>query len=235
MSKTSFILHIDSLKILDELTNEQKGILFDAIYRYHLGEEPELDFAMRLAFVSFRNQFVRDKEKYDEFSKKQSQNGSLGGRPPKNPQIPKKPKPFSETQQNPENPQEPKKAYSDSIKDSVSDSENLKDSSSETESEKELPLPPPPPKHFRTNKCTPDEMLEYVHKQHNLMNLYKDASCKRSVEWFLKQLEEMIKLQSIKGSFERYSAGSILTFMIEDIQKKEKSLQNTKNMFGRSI
>ena len=29
--KKSFILHIDSLEVLDDMTNEQKGILFDAI------------------------------------------------------------------------------------------------------------------------------------------------------------------------------------------------------------
>ncbi len=61
--KTGFILHLDSLAVLDELTNEQAGILFKAIRDYNLGKEPELDFAMKIAFLPFKNQFVRDFEK----------------------------------------------------------------------------------------------------------------------------------------------------------------------------
>lgn len=78
--RKSFILHLDSLCILDELTLEQKGILFDAIYRYQLGEEVELDFAMKLAFIPFKNQFERDAEKYDDVIEKRRAAGSKGGK-----------------------------------------------------------------------------------------------------------------------------------------------------------
>ena len=60
--KKSFILHIDSLAILDEMTFEQKGILFDAIYKHQLGEEVSLEFSMKMAFAPFKNQFIRDNE-----------------------------------------------------------------------------------------------------------------------------------------------------------------------------
>jgi hypothetical protein len=89
--KTGFILHLDSLAVLDELTNEQAGILFKAIRDYNLGVEPELDFAMKMAFLPFKNQFVRDFEKYENTCERNKTNGSKGGRP-------KKPKETEETQ-----------------------------------------------------------------------------------------------------------------------------------------
>jgi hypothetical protein len=81
--KTGFILHLDSLSVLDELTNEQAGILFKAIRDYNLGKEPELDFAMRMAFIPFKNQFERDLEKYNNTCERNRNNGSKGGRPKK--------------------------------------------------------------------------------------------------------------------------------------------------------
>ena len=89
--KTGFILHLDSLSVLDELTNEQAGILFKAIRDYNLGKEPELDFAMRMAFIPFKNQFERDLEKYNSTCERNRNNGSKGGRP-------KKPNETQETQ-----------------------------------------------------------------------------------------------------------------------------------------
>ena len=89
--KTGFILHLDSLAVLDELTNEQAGILFKAIRDYNLGVEPELDFAMKMAFLPFKNQFVRDFEKYENTCERNKTNGSKGGRP-------KKPKETEKTQ-----------------------------------------------------------------------------------------------------------------------------------------
>lgn len=89
--KTGFILHLDSLAVLDELTDEQAGILFKAIRDYNLGKEPELDFAMKMAFLPFKNQFVRDSVKYDGVCERNKINGAKGGRP-------KKPKETEKTQ-----------------------------------------------------------------------------------------------------------------------------------------
>jgi hypothetical protein len=110
--KTGFILHLDSLAVLDELTNEQAGILFKAIRDYNLGVEPELDFAMKMAFLPFKNQFVRDFEKYENTCERNKTNGFKGGRP-------KKPKETEETQVVLE---EPKKA--DNKNNNKNDNEN---------------------------------------------------------------------------------------------------------------
>ena len=81
--KKSFILHVDSLSVLNELTNEQAGILFKAIKDYQNGINPELDFALRMAFLPFENQFKRDAESYDKTCLRNQKNGSKGGRPKK--------------------------------------------------------------------------------------------------------------------------------------------------------
>ena len=78
--KQSFILHLDSLEILDELTPIQKAELFDAIRAYNLGEEPVLSETLKMVFVPFRNQFKRDLEKYDKRCETNRSNGSKGGK-----------------------------------------------------------------------------------------------------------------------------------------------------------
>lgn len=79
MSKKSFVLHHDSLSILDELNNEQAGLLFKAIYNYNIGNDFELPTDLRLLFISFKNQFVRDKERYLDKVEINKLNGSKGG------------------------------------------------------------------------------------------------------------------------------------------------------------
>ena len=81
--KKSFVLHKDSLFILDELSDEQAGRLFKAIKSYHEGNDFKLEFALHLAFLSFKNQFERDQEKYDQICERNRSNGSKGGRPEK--------------------------------------------------------------------------------------------------------------------------------------------------------
>ena len=110
--KKSFVLHKDSLSVLDELTNEQAGILFKAIRNYQNGEPVDLEFGLRMAFIPFENQFERDNEAYENTVKRNRDNGSKGGRP-------KKP---TETQKTHSVIEEPKKP------DSVSDSDNVSDS-----------------------------------------------------------------------------------------------------------
>ncbi len=120
--RKSFILHNDSLNVLDILTDEQAGKLFKAIKNYQNGVKQELDFGINIAFLQFENQFKRDEEKYESVIERNKINGSKGGRP-KNPTEPKEtqnnPVGFLETQNN---PTEPKKPDSDSDSDSVSDS-----------------------------------------------------------------------------------------------------------------
>ncbi len=81
MSKRkSFLLHIDSLDILDDLTNEQVGELFRAIKAYQHGETLELSPIVKVAFSPFKNQFIRDLEKYEKTCKARAAAGSKGGK-----------------------------------------------------------------------------------------------------------------------------------------------------------
>ena len=68
--RKSFIVHFDSLNVLDDLTNEQAGLLFKAIKGYQLGDELELDALTKVAFSPFKNQFARDAEKYENLCEK---------------------------------------------------------------------------------------------------------------------------------------------------------------------
>jgi hypothetical protein len=133
--KPSFILHTDSLSVLSKLTTEQKGILLDAIYQYHLGQTVELDPLMDIVFTPFKNQFDRDFVKYLKVVERNRLNGQKGGRPKDvdiedivdNPDKPtgtqQNPSGLSETQDNPNNLD----SDNDSVNDNDSDSESKKE------------------------------------------------------------------------------------------------------------
>lgn len=124
--KTSFILHIDSLCILDKMTDEQAGKFIKAIYQYQKTKVlPELDLLLEVAIAPFLAQFSRDELKYEAVAQRNRENGANGGRPPKNQgDKPKKPSGFTGTQKNPKNPEEPKKPDNDSDSDNESEKEN---------------------------------------------------------------------------------------------------------------
>lgn len=121
MSKRkSFIIHHDSLDVIDKLTDEQAGKLLKAIKAYQLGQEYEADLTTDLVFTPFKAQFKRDEEKYQKIVERNKNNGLKGGRPQtqNNPEEPKKPSGLSG------NPEEPKKADSDSESKSESKSDS---------------------------------------------------------------------------------------------------------------
>lgn len=78
--KKSFLLHIDSLDILDDLTNGQAGVLFKAIKAHQHGEDFPLDSVVKIAFSPFKNQFFRDDEKYVKTCERRAIAGSKGGK-----------------------------------------------------------------------------------------------------------------------------------------------------------
>lgn len=78
--RKSFVLHIDSLDILDELDNEQAGILFKAIKSFQKDEVIELDSILRMVFSPFKNQFRRDNDKYQITCERRAEAGSKGGK-----------------------------------------------------------------------------------------------------------------------------------------------------------
>jgi len=129
--RKSFLLHFDSLGILDHLTNDQCGKLFIACRDYNLGKELKLDETLALVFFPFKAQFLRDKEKYNSVVNRNKTNGSKGGRPV-NPVKPKKPTGLID------NPSKPKKADSGSVSVSVSDSDSGNESDNDNNSVKEV-------------------------------------------------------------------------------------------------
>lgn len=80
LKKKSFILHVDSLDVLSDLSDEQAGKLFKAMLAFHKGEEIELDPLTKMAFNFFKNQFIRDNEKYIKTCEARAQAGSKGGK-----------------------------------------------------------------------------------------------------------------------------------------------------------
>ena len=106
--RNSFILHLDSLVILEKMTDEQAGKFIKSIYKYKKTNIiPTLNFGLDMAITPFINQFKRDEGKYQNIVERNKKNGSKGGRPKK----PKKPTGLSG------NPSKPKKADSDSKSD----------------------------------------------------------------------------------------------------------------------
>lgn len=78
--RKSFVLHKDSLAILPDLTDEQAGRLFKAIYAYQIGEDIKLDQIIKMVFLPFKNQFSRDDEKYQETCERRAIAGAKGGK-----------------------------------------------------------------------------------------------------------------------------------------------------------
>jgi hypothetical protein len=80
-NRKSFILHSDSLEVLDKLSDEQAGKIFKAIKIYQkTGEIVTLDFALEIAFLPFLNQFKRDSENYQKTCEARRLAGSQGGK-----------------------------------------------------------------------------------------------------------------------------------------------------------
>lgn len=75
MSKKSIILHIDSLDVLDELTELQAGALFKLIKAYKKGENYDTDVVIKMAFIPFKNQFKRDEIEYNKVVERNRLNG----------------------------------------------------------------------------------------------------------------------------------------------------------------
>ncbi len=91
MERKSFIVYLDLLDSLDELSDAQAGKLFKTIKAYHRSvaegatqecaanlESLLKDFVNRLAFAPFRAAFERDAEKYQDRCRRMKENGMKG-------------------------------------------------------------------------------------------------------------------------------------------------------------
>lgn len=115
--RNSFVLHNDSLCILEDLNDEQRGQLFYAIYQHQLGNELELTPLIKIAFSQFKNQFARDEEKYKNTCKRRAEAGSKGGK---------------QKVANASKPKQKVANVAESDNDSVNDNDNVSDSDSDS-------------------------------------------------------------------------------------------------------
>ena len=110
--KESFLIYKSFYPAIEDLTNEQLGKLFRAIFEYQITETDCTDPDIMMAFKFFKNQFRLDAAKYEKVVNRNRANGLNGGRP--------------KTEDNPNNPlgfSKPKKADNDNEKDNDNDKE----------------------------------------------------------------------------------------------------------------
>lgn len=79
MKKDSFVLYTKINEVVRELSDEQKGRLFQAILDYEeTGEVPELDHFTKLAFIPIRQDLDINNEKWEKEKKARSEAGKKG-------------------------------------------------------------------------------------------------------------------------------------------------------------
>ena len=105
--KKSFLLYLDSLNVLDDLTDEEAGKIFKAIRSYESDGTYMLEGLLNAVFTPFKTMLDNNEEKYQAVLERNKQNGMKGGRPKKDiseeetQENPKNPVGFSKTQPNP--------------------------------------------------------------------------------------------------------------------------------------
>jgi len=202
--KKSFILYKDSLVIIEEMTDEQAGLLFKAINDYQNGIDPKLDFGLRMAFTPFKNQFVRDNEKWEEKAAVNRENGKKGGRPTITQPNPENPDGLEETQMPPE------KGVSVNVTDTVNVTVKVKDINiPEYIVFSSYALEKKPLVDLDDLKLKYDSWIE---------NDWKDGNDKEIVNWKTKLLNTLPFIKEKKGSGEKKeSKFSILNQQIDDL------------------
>lgn len=115
MAKNSFVIYHNYRDTLEDLTDEQVGKLFRAIFDYEIDKkEPNFNGELKIAFRFIKKDLDLNSDKYESICERNRTNGLKGGRP----KNPKNPNGFSKTQQNPE---KPKKADNDNDNDNEYD------------------------------------------------------------------------------------------------------------------
>ena len=104
-ARESFIIHMDDMEQLDDLTDKEKGQLFSALVLFTSGAEaPKLPRLLNSIFKMLASRIERDWERYDDISKVRSESGQKGGAPKGNTNAKKQPEP-DENNQNKQNNQ----------------------------------------------------------------------------------------------------------------------------------
>lgn len=121
MSKDSIIFYLSQyLAIKEDLTNEQLGRLFRALFDTQLGKEVVLDNDIKIAFNFLNNQMVVDKKKYEEKCARLRENGKKGGAPKGNANARKEEK-------QPKQPNTKKTTLNDNDNENENDNDNEND------------------------------------------------------------------------------------------------------------
>jgi len=117
--KNKILVYRDWLPLFEKLSDEEAGQLIKHFFRYVNDLEPEApNRIIDISFEPIKQTLKRDLIKWESFTDKQSENGKLGGRPPK-PKESQKTQAFLN---------KPKKAVSVSVNDSVNVKVNKEDS-----------------------------------------------------------------------------------------------------------
>ena len=73
--RPGFLLYFNQKTIIDELTDEEAGILFKALYEYENTKKiPKLNKILKIIFLQFKNILDNDEKKYEEKCLKNKQN-----------------------------------------------------------------------------------------------------------------------------------------------------------------
>ena len=84
MCKGSFILYTNHKELIEQLSDEQAGVLMKSLFRYTTKEEmPTLDPVTKMAFTAIRQVLDINTEKYEAKCERLRENGRKGGRPKK--------------------------------------------------------------------------------------------------------------------------------------------------------
>ena len=72
--KKSFVLYTDLIEIVEELDDNEAGLLFKTILRYVNDLDPEIPKEIKLAFIPIKQDLKRDLKRYEERCKKNQEN-----------------------------------------------------------------------------------------------------------------------------------------------------------------
>ena len=80
--KPTFVLCKDWINSTNEMSNEDRWILLNAIMQYQNWLDPwELPYAVKIVFAHIKNFFIEQEKKYEEIKEKRSESGKKWGRP----------------------------------------------------------------------------------------------------------------------------------------------------------
>lgn len=111
-------IFLDWEEILKPFGDAERGRLFTCALHYaRTGEALELSGNERYIWTALKVQIDRDRDEFESFSKKQSENGKKGGRPKtqENPKNPKNPPLFFETQKSQDKDKDKDEEYISSL------------------------------------------------------------------------------------------------------------------------